>query len=286
MSFWVSLYDDLFHPQADMRQMTGAELVEMLTTPVEAYRVWDKRTMPMWSPVLLNPARRAKRNVVSASCLVLDYDDGTPLDEATQTWDPWYRVLHTSWSHRPDHHKFRVVMPLSRDVTPEEYATLWRWAEWHCDRAIDKACKDISRAWLRPAVDLEDAAHQAKFDAGAVGGPLLDPDEVMPLAPPLPPRPKREPINLASLPDMSHLRGLHLDPASREFLGHELGGVVDEEKVRLVECPRCRRPSVWWWLDPDWIVDAMCTHKQSCGWKGPVAALFETSTDLDGALEQ
>ena len=285
MSFWASSYVDLFHPQADMRRLSGEDLLGLLSRPTEVFQVNDKRTLQMWSPVRLNPPRRAKRNVVAASCLVLDYDDGTTVEAAMQTWSPWYRILHTSWQHHPEAHRFRVVLPLLRDVTPDEYVVLWRWAEAHCERTIDKSCKDISRAWLLPSVDVADVGHCRRFRVEVEGGVLLDPAEVMPLAPAplvssLPPA-----IRLAELPDYRGQRGLPLDPDSRKELGHALGGVVNEECVRMVECPRCRRSAVWWWLDPTRQINAYCNHRQSCGWKGPVAALLADNMTF-GSMEQ
>ena len=186
MSFIVSLYESLFRPRAALHELSGQELVELLTTPQRVFNITDKRTLPMWSPVRLSPSYRRKDNVVCASCLVLDYDDGTTIDVAMATWSRWYRILHTSWSHRPDKHRFRLVLPLQRDVTPEEYPALWRWAEVFADRQVDKACKDISRAWALPATDQSNKQHVGQFEWKVGTGDLLAPDEVIPLAPPPP----------------------------------------------------------------------------------------------------
>ena len=67
---------------------------------------------------------------------------------------------------------------------------------------------------------------------------------------------------------------------ARAELGHALGGVVSDDAVRLVECPRCRRDAVWWWLDPTRQLNAYCNHRKSCGWKGPVAALLVNDSDF------
>lgn len=275
MTFAVSLYENLYRPQTCSQDFTGEELVELLTAPVEAENVYNKGLLPMWSPVLLSPGYRKKVNVVRASCLVLDYDDGTTIEAALETWGDWYRVLHTSWSHHENHHRFRLVLPLRRDVTPDEYPALWRWAEMHSERQVDKACKDISRAWALPAVDVHDPEHRDRYDWRVEAGALLDPDEVIPSAPPLPKKVNYKRVNLRDLPDASHLKAVHLDPESRAELGHALGGVVLDNVVKYVECPRCRRESVWWWIDPNRLISAYCNHQQSCGWKGPVVALVE-----------
>lgn len=278
-TFWVSMFDNLFLTEAAPKQLSFRQLADMLTQPGEAFRVWDKRKLPQWSAARFDPPQRKKANAQSASCLVLDYDDGTTIDEAVQTWGQWALVLHTSWSHRPDHHKFRLVLPLDDDITKEEYLTAWRWAEQHCGHAIDKHCKDISRAWVLPACDIEDPAQQFYFDSRVIRAPLLRADDIMKWAPEVvaPPKPVLPPRDL---PDYSKLRRLHLDPDARAELGHALGGVVNDDAVRMVECPRCRREAVWWWLDPTRQLNAYCNHRKSCGWKGPVAALLVNDADF------
>lgn len=107
-----------------------------------------------WSACVCEPHHRAATNVVGLSALVLDYDNGTPLDDACATWREYMGALHTSRSHTAEKPRFRIVLPFSRIVTPDEYAILWRWAqklstaEGH---RIDPACKDVARFWFRPA---------------------------------------------------------------------------------------------------------------------------------------
>lgn len=290
MTFWVARYKSLFLTAADCQQLNGHALVEMLTTPITTRNLTDKRRLPMWSPVKLFPLRRAKVNVKSISCLVLDYDDGTLVEDALERWSPWYCILHTSWSHTEDHHRFRVILPLQRDVTPEEYPALWRWAEMHSGREVDKKCKDSSRAYAVPAVDADDAEHVARFRAEVTAGDLLSPDQVIPLAPKLPPKKVFPTVKLRDLTSTHHLEQVHLSAEDRAAVGHTLHGVVTEESVRLVECPRCRRESVWWWVEPGQFALATCNHKRSCGWSGPVAALLfhnkgSDAPDLDEALQ-
>jgi len=283
--FWVSLFDNLFLTEATLRQLSMVQLVELLAQPGEAYRVWDKRKLPQWSPARFEPPRRKKANAQEASCLVLDYDDGTTIDEALTTWGQWCVLLHTSWSHSPVAHRFRVVLPLDRDITKSEYSIAWRWAEEHCGQTIDRSCKDISRSWLLPACDLEDYKHQSSFEFRHVEAPLLRVDDILKWAPLGNVVQLASALSLREVPVYTGSRNLHLDPDARADLGHTLGGVVNDEAVRLVECPRCRRNAVWWWLDPTRQLNAYCNHRQSCGWKGPVAALLDQPLDFHG-MEQ
>ena len=279
--FWVSSHESLYKTDAEMRQLDETALTDMLTQPGEAFRIWDKGRLPMWSPVHLNPGRRAKRNVTVASCLVLDYDDGSTIANALEVWSQWRCILHTSWSHQVNGHRFRAVLPFDRDVSPDEYETIWRWAEAHCERAIDKSCKDISRAWALPVVDLEDLEHQARFTAEVTSGPCLRPDAVLAWAPPAPAKPARRVLTHREHLEYRGYRRAHLDPVQRTELGHALGGVVNADSVKQVECPRCRQNSVWWWLDPDRQINAYCNHKKSCGWKGPVSSLLDDNATYE-----
>ena len=282
MTWTVSLFDNLYRTDADQRCLSGAELVDLLTTPGEEFQLTNKALLPMWSAATFLPRRRKKAHVQSLSCLVLDYDESTTLAAGLDRWSDWYRILHTSWSHKPEGHRFRVVLPLSRDVDPDEYTRLWAWANLYSDYEIDRACKDVSRAWALPAVELADPTHQTRFYATVEDGPLLTPDEVM-----LPPEPKFEPPPRPAEDfrlDPS-LYTVHLDAKMRAELGHQLGGVVSEDSVRMVECPRCYRTSVWWWIEPGRQLNAVCNHKRSCGWRGPVAALVNEETDWS-TLEQ
>lgn len=276
--FWVSTFDNLFLTEAAPQQLTFDQLVELLTQPGEAFRVWDKRRLPQWSPTCFDPPRRKKAHAVFASCLVLDYDDGTTVDEAIDVWGQWALILHTSWSHRPDHHKFRLVLPLDEDLDKADYPTAWRWAEAHCGHDIDRHCKDISRSWVMPTCDIEDPGQQRYFTSRVVRAPLLRVNDVLRWAPPEPaPSPLAAPL-LA--PDLRGVSDKHLSADDRARLGHALGGVVSEDAVRMVECPRCRRESVWWWLDPMKQINAYCNHRKSCGWRGPVVALVGVADDF------
>jgi hypothetical protein len=277
--FRVSLFDSLFLTEADTRQLTLEQLVELLSRPHEAFRVWDKRTLPQWSAARFDPPRRKKAHAQEASCLVLDYDDSTTIDQALHTWGQWCVLLHTSWSHRPEAPRFRVVLPLDRDIAKSEYSTAWLWAEAHCGHAIDRHCKDISRSWLLPAYDLEDYEHRHNFDFRFIDAPFLRVDDILKWAPEDNVVALPSVVSLRDLPDYRGLSSLHLDPDARAELGHALGGVVSDDAVRLVECPRCRRATVWWWLDPTRQINAYCNHRKSCGWKGPVAALVDDLND-------
>ncbi len=68
---------------------------------------------------------------------------------------------------------------------------------------------------------------------------------------------------------------LDTDPQARERAGEALGGRVRAGCVKRVLCPGCGRASVWWALRPDTCGAAMCDHRNSCGWAGPIWKMLE-----------
>ena len=68
------------------------------------------------------------------------------------------------------------------------------------------------------------------------------------------------------------------DPAVRERAGTMLGGRVQRGCVTKVRCPSCGKASVWWALRPDRCGAAMCDHRNTCGWAGPIYKLLEERT--------
>ena len=133
-----------------------------------------------WSPAVY-PAgeNRAKARVVAVSCLVLDYDDGTTLRAAHNQWREYPHVLHTSWSHRKEHHKCRVIVPLLRPIPPEHYARAWHWALTKAPQ-IDKQCSDPSRVWFVPSHPAGASGAWAKAWSPDAGFLALDPESLPP----------------------------------------------------------------------------------------------------------
>lgn len=106
----------------------------------------DYITTYAWSPFIFDGFRHAD-NFVSCDFLVFDIDEGLTIDAADvllQKSGYCYLIL-PSPSHRPDNHRFRVVMPLERTITdPEVYASTWQ-AGANILGVVDEQCKDIAR---------------------------------------------------------------------------------------------------------------------------------------------
>lgn len=64
-----------------------------------------------------NTVRRCKEQAVACHGVVLDFDDGTTIDEAQSRFAGIEHVLYTTFSHTAEHHKFRVVMPFVEPIS-------------------------------------------------------------------------------------------------------------------------------------------------------------------------
>jgi hypothetical protein len=150
----------------------GAEAVELEAAKLrkEAHKR-AKKGQRGWSPVLYPPGvKRGADVVIHVSCLVLDHDDGTPIAEATTPWEDYFHIVHTTWSHTPEHPKFRVVLPLAEPVLPQHWPAVWKWTEARVGHSVDLSSKSIGRIYGLPTVRTEDWPR----DAYVHGGELAD----------------------------------------------------------------------------------------------------------------
>lgn len=271
------------------RDTTWGELAEALTRRprVRADVVRDDpadekaaraRHLPAWSPATFDPGWRSSVNATALSCIVLDHDDGAPLDLARRTWGAWAHVAHTSWSHEEASPRWRVVVPLARPVAAALWPRVWAWAHARAGGRADPACKDAARLYYMPALRGPDAP----WEAFTHDGPPLDLDalDLPPLdLPPLDRPPARRPAPRVRDPGTHVGRMLARLYAGRrdvrERVAHALGADVTGAPLRAdrVTCPRCGDASVWWYIEPGRMAGAACKHRNTCGWTGPLADL-------------
>ncbi len=137
-----------------------------------------------WSPAEFHPPERKLENVERVHALVLDYDGNVSIDEMLTALAGYECLVHTTRSHTPESPRFRVVLPLSRSVTPKEYESLWAGAaeRWS---GLDKSTKDPSRFWYVPGTDND------HFLAFTLQGEKLNPDALRATTPPAPLPPVR-----------------------------------------------------------------------------------------------
>ncbi len=135
---------------------------------------------PGWAPVYYDPPARARDNIKEVYALVLDYDKKAHWDSVVALWAEFYGLIYTTKSHDVGNHRLRVVLPLSRPVTSDEYDRLWIWAKRQSDNAelvTDSQAKDASRFWYMPTPPAGDSWRTQRL-----GESPLDVDATLPIA--------------------------------------------------------------------------------------------------------
>jgi len=135
-----------------------------------------KKDLRLWSPTKYRDGwkERGSEGVTHISCLVLDYDSGVRIPDATSVWSDYFHLYHTTWSHTPEHPKLRLILPLAVPCPAEGFERLWQWAHARTGGDIDRALSGIAATYALPVVPSADAVR----DAGSHAGPLLDPREL------------------------------------------------------------------------------------------------------------
>ena len=243
-----------------------------------------KGFLACWAGALNHPdtTRRAE-NVDVVTCAVLDFDDGTTIDEAVAPWEPWPLLVHTTLSHQPDHPRFRLVLVLDEPVPGAVWPRAWRWLWEQTGGRADKACKDPSRMYLLPAALTPDAPWERRVHDP--GGRLLriDWEDLTELPQEKAPRPAARGVRPA--PGRSEVKAdrvrrrarrlLRTDRDTRERAAGWVGARLVSNRAEGIGCPSCDRPSVWFWLDPGRQSTACCDHRNSCGWWGHLDQLLD-----------
>jgi hypothetical protein len=107
-----------------------------------------------WSPSTFSTDTRSVANFKATSLLVLDVDEGCCLEQAQLKFSEYNHAILLSKSHNKEKNgvvsdRFRVVIPMEREVTDkDEYEATWLAAQrlWPF---IDKSCRDASRFYYR-----------------------------------------------------------------------------------------------------------------------------------------
>jgi putative DNA primase/helicase len=141
------MFDRITRPKVKPTTVTLDELVQLLT---RFEVLGDKRDGRCWSPTQYTDGETSRSNagVTRISALVFDLDRMLP-DTNRLIGVCW--IGHTTWSHRPDAPRWRVVIPLAMPAESSEWSHIWRRARAVFCPEADPACKDPSRAYWLPS---------------------------------------------------------------------------------------------------------------------------------------
>jgi hypothetical protein len=132
------------------------------------HRVRDvKAGTPCFSPVVYaDGAKRGKRGVAHATALVLDFDhlstDAAEDVHRKLAARGWAWLAYSSFSHHvggADDVCFRLLVLVSRPITPAEYDAVWESAAQALGGYADRNARDISRLWFVASCPAERAEH-------------------------------------------------------------------------------------------------------------------------------
>ena len=102
----------------------------------------------------LQHGRRTSRTVEQRFMLTLDADyadEDFPLDVAVLLHDTPY-LIHTTWRHSVDSHRYRLIIPLDRGVTPNEHKELaWSVMDRLNESRFDKTTAQAERFMWGPS---------------------------------------------------------------------------------------------------------------------------------------
>jgi putative DNA primase/helicase len=163
-----------------------AVITEVRRLSWDVFAVWltnlpkeatDKAAHGWYIPAEFNPVYRDSENFVARHAITFDFDhvDTTTWDEALNVWSDLAFAIYTTFSHRSDRPRFRVVMPLSRPAGYDEFQAVARQV------ATDIGIQRVARESFVPSQMMYSPARPAGgiFRADVNVGQLLDVDAVL-----------------------------------------------------------------------------------------------------------
>lgn len=169
-------------------QMTWEEIIAKLSKPIiseESYETYMKMPKDKQDQIKdkggfvggkLKEGKRRKGHVQHRQLLCLDMDYGT-----TDFWDDFSMLynytccIHTTHKHSETNPRYRLIFPLSRPVTEEEYEAVARKLADEIDiQLFDDTTYEPTRLMYWPTVSKE-----GTFFCKHISGELLNPDDLL-----------------------------------------------------------------------------------------------------------
>jgi P4 family phage/plasmid primase-like protien len=152
--FAVSLFKDRTDNQPVMATTDWLSLVHLLSTHAKR----PQKDGFAWSAACYAQEGATRRNedVLALSVLVYDFDNAK-YDQVREDIHHWgVRALaHSTFSHCLDKPYFRLVIPVSRPISPSEWPKIWIVGNALLSGAADPQTKDLSRLYYLPSCPAE-----------------------------------------------------------------------------------------------------------------------------------
>jgi len=124
----------------------------------------------------LNNGRRNKKAVLSRQLIALDMDFAK--DTAFDIYTLFFKnaaLLHSTFSSTKAEPRYRLVIPLSHEVSPEEYEAVARYIAGRLNiEMFDDTTFEINRFMFRPCI-----ARGAEYEFHFQDGPITDPKAIL-----------------------------------------------------------------------------------------------------------
>ena len=142
---------------------------------LEAYWIADKEVQkqekdgPAWMPATLKDPSlgRTGSNIDELHFIVLDIDHGISFEQAKNKVADFAALVHTTYSHRPEDPRLRVVLPLAHPVVAGQVKPLFEFFKSRFDNKLDTSCCEPARLFYLPACPKDAVQHyRCEFTEG------------------------------------------------------------------------------------------------------------------------
>jgi len=189
---WISVGKHCFATDWKNQQMMWSRIVKKVSTPTrtpETYNEYLNMTRDEQNRIkdvggfvggTLKNGRRSSKTVTGRTILSYDIDfaAGTFYEDLKLTAD-YASACYSTHKHRPDAPRYRLLIPLARQVTADEYEAVARMVAKDIGmECFDPTTFQPSRLMYWPSV-----AEDGEFFFDYMDAPFLDPDRVLALYP-------------------------------------------------------------------------------------------------------
>jgi len=282
----ISMFDSLTNTRVKRTALTIDGLAQWLTSTSGKHT--DKKALPLWSPTIFASENRSKNGAKEITCLVYDLDDGITAFDTWRLWTDFFVIAHTSFSHKPHHNKYRIVLPLAKPIPATDWSRAYQAAQHLWDSVVGRgipdqsALHDAARVYFRFAlpvnkdgIDDDHPLASHKWHKCAVHkANLLDLDYTHIEIKEIKPEPKfvRKYSN-----GKGSLRDAFEDVTVRKAIAVQVSAQIQNNEARHIKCPKCNRQSVHFSIDlqmPGATKFPTCNHVHSCGFWGKFADII------------
>lgn len=126
----ISFFESVRNPAVEYSdEMSFSDFVGVLES-FSKDQFSGKDAAPLFAATRFDHGRRKKVNATTSGLVVLDIDDGTTIEQVSEILRGLeiQSVLYSTASHRANHHKFRVCVPLADPVDYDTHVQAWHAA--------------------------------------------------------------------------------------------------------------------------------------------------------------